>query len=330
MKKTFFKSTALFAIIVLTIASSCKKEEVLPGFTPSSTTVAIGEPVTFTDKETLRTNRSFTWDFGDGTSSHDRNPSHVYTKAGAYIVSQTVSIEENTEEGQNTKESSVSTVTVTAPVANFTTTQATYAKGDGIVFTNTSTYGTAGSAIRYEWSLTGSTGVTASFGNNAINPAITIDAPGVYTITLVATQGQTSSVKTSVITINGTAANASAANRLAIEGDWSAMTYKATTSGVTAGNNCSYANGINDQSIIDLTKLTFNANGSVTVFKKTGDQTNGTSNGSWSLSADGKFMTYGFETFKIKTTSPLVLENVNIINSNCGIVTISKVVTFTK
>lgn len=34
---------------------------------------------------------SFTWDFGDGTSSHDENPLHIYSSPGTYIVKLSVS-----------------------------------------------------------------------------------------------------------------------------------------------------------------------------------------------------------------------------------------------
>ncbi len=46
--------------------------------------------VSFTDRSTgLISNWS--WDFGDGTSSFSRNPSHVYSKPGTYSISLTVS-----------------------------------------------------------------------------------------------------------------------------------------------------------------------------------------------------------------------------------------------
>ena len=46
--------------------------------------------VSFTDRSTGSIS-NWSWDFGDGTSSFSRNPSHVYSKPGTYSVSLTVS-----------------------------------------------------------------------------------------------------------------------------------------------------------------------------------------------------------------------------------------------
>ncbi len=46
--------------------------------------------VQFTD-ESMGTVTSWLWDFGDGTTSTEQNPSHIYTTAGYYTVSLTVS-----------------------------------------------------------------------------------------------------------------------------------------------------------------------------------------------------------------------------------------------
>jgi PKD repeat protein len=46
--------------------------------------------VLFTDRSTGSIS-NWSWDFGDGTSSFSRNPSHVYSKPGTYSISLTVS-----------------------------------------------------------------------------------------------------------------------------------------------------------------------------------------------------------------------------------------------
>lgn len=54
--------------------------------------------VTFTDKSTNNP-ASWSWDFGDKSTSTDKNPVHKYTKAGKYTVSLTV----KNAAGSNTK-----------------------------------------------------------------------------------------------------------------------------------------------------------------------------------------------------------------------------------
>lgn len=56
--------------------------------------------VQFTDSSTGAT--SWSWDFGDGTTSTDRNPLHLYTNAGTYRATLTVKIGDNFESATKT------------------------------------------------------------------------------------------------------------------------------------------------------------------------------------------------------------------------------------
>ena len=70
--------------------------------------------VQFTDKSD-GVPTSWQWDFGDGTTATERNPTHQYTTLGTYTVKLTVS---NTN-GQDVAEKNGYIVTTLAPVANF-------------------------------------------------------------------------------------------------------------------------------------------------------------------------------------------------------------------
>lgn len=85
--KLFLSGLMLLALSLMTI-SCTKDEEPLPvpvaAFTPSKTTATVGEAITFTNESTDAT--SYTWSFGDGTTSTDAAPSKTYTAAGTFTV----------------------------------------------------------------------------------------------------------------------------------------------------------------------------------------------------------------------------------------------------
>jgi PKD repeat protein len=96
----------------------------------------------------------FLWNFGDGTTSTQRNPSHVYTTAGVYDAALTVT--EQTAPGA----SSTATVRITAgnnpPLASIATPEdgASYRVDDVIEFSGTATSGpTPIPASQLDWEL---------------------------------------------------------------------------------------------------------------------------------------------------------------------------------
>ncbi len=75
--------SALFAVAVLT---GCEEDPVFPlaAFTYEPSEVTVYDQVTFTNESADAT--SYAWDFGDGNTSTEENPTHVYMSAGTYAV----------------------------------------------------------------------------------------------------------------------------------------------------------------------------------------------------------------------------------------------------
>ena len=115
---------------------------------------------------------SFTWDFGDGNTSNDTNPTHLYQSNGIYNITLTASSMGCTSD--TTIPFSFSEV----PVANFTATDA--CEGDSINFVNTSTIG-SGTIVSYQWYF------TSSDSSNLENPSFAFSTSGSQMVTLRAT-----------------------------------------------------------------------------------------------------------------------------------------------
>ena len=65
-------------------------------FSASNTNAAINETITFTDESAFNPT-SWAWDFGDGTTSTEQNPTHAYAEAGTYTVQLTVENENGSD-----------------------------------------------------------------------------------------------------------------------------------------------------------------------------------------------------------------------------------------
>jgi len=86
MKKSLLLISILAAIVFI---SSCGDEELtgpIPVINISTdlTFAEVGQVVTFSNQTT--DGASFEWDFGDGTTSQDENPTHVYNETGVFTV----------------------------------------------------------------------------------------------------------------------------------------------------------------------------------------------------------------------------------------------------
>lgn len=159
--------------------------------------------VTFTDA-TSGSPLTWLWDFGDGNTSTDQNPTHEYELNGIYTVTLTVD-SGLPSEASTTK---VNYITVLeALVANFTVNPSSGTAPLTVSFTNTSNF----VATEFLWDF----GDPAS-GSNTIstleNPVHEYSAPGSYTVSFTASNpslGTFTTTKTNVIVVSYPAPTAS-------------------------------------------------------------------------------------------------------------------------
>ncbi|MGE0079122.1 MAG: PKD domain-containing protein [Bacteroidales bacterium] len=157
--------------------------EVLPyaDFLISDTLAINYSTVTFSDASIMTGLNSWTWDFGDGNSSTQQNPSHIYATAGIFTVTLTAS--------NGTVNQSISkTIHIVDSITASFAADKTSGYQPTIQFTNAS----AG-ATSYEWNFGDGSAVT-----NEVNPSHTFYTAGTFTVTLTATDGSSNSNETSM------------------------------------------------------------------------------------------------------------------------------------
>src|SRR5690554_4740197 len=78
--------TVLFSTFIISLAYA----QPITDFSVSPLEICVGEEVQFTDLSTSsETINGWTWDFGDGSTSADQNPTHTYTNSGDFTVTLT-------------------------------------------------------------------------------------------------------------------------------------------------------------------------------------------------------------------------------------------------
>lgn len=169
-------------------------------FNSSSSTVCEGQSIAFFDAST-NTPTSWNWTFPGGTpgTSASQNPVITYNTAGTYAVTLTVT----NAYGNDTK-TITGYVTVNAcpppPAANFSGSPTTVCVGGSVSFTDLTT----GSPTNWQWVFPGGTPSTSL----AQNPVVTYNTPGVYSVTLTASNSSGTSTisKAAYITVNACSA----------------------------------------------------------------------------------------------------------------------------
>jgi PKD repeat protein len=161
-------------------------------FVADSTTVTVNTPVHFTDK-TLNSPISWSWDFGDGSTTTEQNPSHAYPVKGIYTVTLTAT----NNYGKDT-EKKVNYITVgIPPTADFITQIPPYQEGSRtqyVRFIDTS----IGNPVSWSWDFGDGTNFDGQYP-----PLHLYNRDGVYTVSLTVKNpfGQDTEIKTNLITV---------------------------------------------------------------------------------------------------------------------------------
>lgn len=150
------------------------------GFTADSTYSFINETIQFTDLSVVAQGEpaitSWLWDFGDGNTSTDQNPTHAYAQTGAYTVSLTIGNGETTK--TFVRDEYISIVERQAPTADFSARNTTVSSGTPVRFQDLSFQGTA-RITSWLWDF--GDGETSDEKNPVHEYP---EDPGVYTVTL--------------------------------------------------------------------------------------------------------------------------------------------------
>ncbi|MEO0900085.1 MAG: PKD domain-containing protein [Bacteroidota bacterium] len=160
-------------------------------FTLSPSRLCPGTEVQFTDlSQTISNVVNWDWNFGDGGTSTQANPTHIYHTPGLYDVSLTIT----DASGCVTTLTKVDTIEVFAPpVATFAPNTLAGCPALDVSFANASTNGSS-TSLTWNW----------DFGNGGTsiltNPSMTYPNPGQYPVQLLVTDGN-GCMDTSVINV---------------------------------------------------------------------------------------------------------------------------------
>ncbi len=128
-------------------------------------TACANSEVTFTDQSTVTNTPSYFWEFGDGATSTQASPKHIYTTPGDYTVTLTVNYGDATCQDTETRN-----ITITSGLTVvFANTNTVLCEGQSTVLSLTESFDT------YLWST------------NETTPTIEVDRNGTYTVRV--TQG---------------------------------------------------------------------------------------------------------------------------------------------
>lgn len=166
----------------------------VPNISASANSVCEGATITFTDLSSNNPNY-WQWTFPGGVPATSllQNPTVTYPTSGIYTVTLTVSNSSGSATGTFTNFITVNVCS--SPSADFSGWPAVVCAGQQVNFNDLST----GTPTSWSWSFPGGTPVAAT----APNPLITYNTPGVYDVSLTATNafGSGAITKTNYITV---------------------------------------------------------------------------------------------------------------------------------
>jgi PKD repeat protein len=166
------------------------------GFSATPTSGYAPLTVQFTDESTNGPT-SWSWNFGDGQTSADQNPGHIYTSAGTFTVSLTTTNAYGSD--TETKTSYITTTGMLEPVVEFSATPRVGTGPLSVTFTDATT--SEGAITSWVWEYREVTGSEWTQFSTDQNPSSISFPAGTYDIRLTATNagGSGTEIKTTYI-----------------------------------------------------------------------------------------------------------------------------------
>lgn len=158
---------------------------------PTSAFSQIGDGLSVSFTSTATNAASVSWDFGDGQTSTELNPTHTYALEGSFTVILTA------ENSCGTVASSQTVLVQLLPTAGFSSDVNQVCSSNSIQFTSQS----SSSVTSWAWTFEGGTPATSMMQN----PLVTYNTPGTYDVMLVVTNasGNGSFMQMNAITVIG-------------------------------------------------------------------------------------------------------------------------------
>ncbi|MBQ9339106.1 MAG: PKD domain-containing protein [Paludibacteraceae bacterium] len=176
------KTKHLLLLVTPLLLATCKENEP-EEIQPTALFSFAQKELTVSFTNVSQNAQTYTWDFGDGTTSTDANPVHTYSKSGTWQV---VLIAKNIIK----TDSCIQNITISqaeiTPTPNFSYTTS----GLSVTFKNTSI-----NATSYSWDFGDGQTSTAN------NPLHTYKSHGVFRVTLTASNGSKSNYVSQSITL---------------------------------------------------------------------------------------------------------------------------------